>query len=56
VVPFKRGAPSTSKQVGQTHRTTVRGRGRSSVERKRTKRPKLRWPPTPGASSTVLCN
>ena len=54
VVPFQRGAQSTSKQVGQILRATSRGRARSLAERRRITRLKLRWPPTPGASSTVL--
>jgi hypothetical protein len=54
VIPFQPGAPTASKQVGQIPATTVKGRGRSSAERQRIRRRKLRWPLTRGASSTVL--
>jgi hypothetical protein len=53
VIPFQQGAPSTAKQAGQIPRTTPRAQGRSSAEQRRTRRPQPRWPPTPGASSTV---
>ena len=53
VVPFKKGAPAPSTQDGKIRRTTPRVPGRSSAERRRTRRRKLRWPSTRAASSTV---
>jgi len=55
VIPFQKGTPTDSKEVGRSRRTGVRGRGRSSAEPRRIRRPKLRWPPTRGPLSTVWC-
>src|SRR6476659_701297 len=52
VVPFQPGAPSTSSRSVRSQPPTVRAQGPSSTERRRTKRLKLRWPPTRGVSST----
>jgi hypothetical protein len=52
VLPFERGAPSSRSRSVRSQRPTVRARGPSSAERQRTKRLKLRWPPTREASST----
>jgi hypothetical protein len=48
VVPFERGAPSTSKQVGQIPATYSQGSGPSSAERQRTKRLKAALAAYPG--------
>ena len=49
VVPFQRGAPTTtSKQVVQIPANYTEGRERSSAERQRLRRRKLRWPSYPG--------
>lgn len=55
VVPFHRGAASTSKQA-RSRRATGRDQGQSSAERPPARQPKRHWPPTPVASSTAWCS
>jgi hypothetical protein len=53
VIPFQRGAPTTSKQVGHIPADYRQGRGRSSAERRRITPTRPHWPPTQVGPSTV---
>ena len=54
VIPFKPGAPSTSRQVGQIPANYKQGPAPSSAEPRRVRPQGRHWRPTRRASSTVL--
>jgi len=54
VIPFQRGAPSTSKQIGQIPASYTQGSGTIVGGMTANGKPRPHWPPTRAASSTVV--